>query len=255
MNHIDESLLVLGVTQQTANVGQQNQLLCSQCNSQLSSSRIRIDIVGSIRIHALGHSGNHGNISVLQCGHNGLGIDFDDFAHQAVLLIQACCLEHLTVHTAQANSIAAQTIQLCHKVLVDLAAQDRLDNIHGGLIGIAQAIHKMRLVADLLQHVGNFRTAAMDNDHTDTNQMQQDNILHNCLAQLLGNHSITAVLHHDGLAGKLLDIGQCLDQSLGLLSMGGHKRHSLVIGLFLCCQIQDICNTGSKGSAAIERLG
>ena len=124
--------------------------------------------------------------------------------------------------------LSAQAVQLGHQVLVDLAAENGLDDVHGHLVGVAQAIHEFGLVADFLQHIVDLRTAAVDDHHTNAHQRQQDDIAHHGLAQFVRDHGVAAVLDHDGLAGKFLNIRQCLDQSLGLLGMRGHKRQLLV---------------------------
>ncbi len=77
-------------------------------------------------------------------------------------------------------------------------------------------------MADHLQHGGDLRPAAVDGHHTDAHQIQQDDVAHHRLAQGVRNHGVAAVFDHDGLAGEFLDVGQGLDQSLGLLFMGRH---------------------------------
>ncbi len=136
--------------------------------------------------------------------------------------VQLLGLEHGAVHAAKADGLAAQPVELGHQVLVDLAAQHALDHVHGLLVGVAQAVHKVGLVADLLEHGGDLRPAAVDHHHPDAHQGQEDDVTHDGLAELVGDHGVAAVFDDDGFAGEFLNIGQGLHQSLGLLRMGGH---------------------------------
>jgi hypothetical protein len=65
----------------------------------------------------------------------------------------------------------------------------------------------------------------VDGHHPDPHQIQKDDIAHHGAAEGIGDHRVSAVFHHNGLAGKFLNIGQGLDQGLGLLFMRGHMNH------------------------------
>ena len=166
---------------------------------------------------------------MLQGVFHRLGVHAGDPAHQAVFLVHLLRLEELPVHAAQAHGPASQAAQLGHQILVDLAAEDGLDDVHGGDVGIAQAVYKFGLVADHFQHGGNLRPAAVDGHHPDAHQVQQDDVAHHRPAQLVGDHGVAAVFDHDGLAGKFLNIRQGLDQGLGLLLMGRHAVRPLYV--------------------------
>ena len=113
----------------------------------------------------------------------------------------------------------AQTAQLGHQILVDLAAQHRLHHVHGDLVRIAQAIHEPGLVAQTAEHVGDLRPAAVDHHHPDAHQTQKHDIAHDGFPKFLGDHGVAAVLDDDGLSGEFLNIRQGLHQRLGLLCM------------------------------------
>ncbi|MPN37474.1 hypothetical protein SDC9_184993 [bioreactor metagenome] len=78
----------------------------------------------------------------------------------------------------------------------------------------------MGFLADPLEHVGDFRPAAVDHHHPDAHQAQEDNVADDRLAQLLGNHGIAAVFDHHGLAAEVLNIGQGLGQHLRPVNVG-----------------------------------
>ena len=169
---MDEGALVLGVPEEPPDIGEQNQLLRPQGFRQLGSGGVRVDVIGRVGIHPLSHGGDDGDIAVLQGVFHRLGVHAGDPAHQAVFLVHLLRLEELPVHAAQAHGPASQAIELGHQVLVDLAAEDGLDDVHGGDVGIAQAVYKFGLVADHFQHGGNLRPAAVDGHHPDAHQVQ-----------------------------------------------------------------------------------
>ena len=75
----------------------------------------------------------------------------------------------VAVHAAQADTAA---FQQGHEVLVDLARQHLLYNAHGLLIGVAQAAHKLGLLAHTGQHLVDGRAAAVDQHHPHAQQGQ-----------------------------------------------------------------------------------
>ena len=221
---MDQRLLVPGVPQQAPHIRQQDQLLRPHGSGQLGSGGIRIDVVGGVCVHPLGHGGDHGDIAAEQGVFHRLRVHAGDPAHQAVLLIQLHRLEQLPVHAAQADGLAPQPVQLGHQIFVDLAAEDGLDHVHGLGVGIAQAVHKPAFVAELLQHLADLRPAAVDHHHPNANQGQQDDVAHDSPAEFVGHHGVAAVLDHDGLAGEFLDIGQGFHKRPRLLCVGGHRN-------------------------------
>ena len=58
-----------------------------------------------------------------------------------------------------------------HQVLVHLAAEHLLDHVHGLVVGVAQAVHELGLLAHLLQHLVDLRPAAVDHHHMDAHQV------------------------------------------------------------------------------------
>ena len=227
---MDQRLLVLGVPQQAPDVGQEDQLFRVERLGQLGRGGVGVDVVGGVGVHALGHRGHHGDIARHQGVFHRLGVDPGDGAHQAVLFVQGHGLEELAVHAAKADGLPAQPVELGHQVLVHLAAQHRLDHIHGLGVGVAQAVHKPGFVADLLEHLADLRPAAVDHHHPDAHQAQQYDVAHHRPAQILGDHGVAAVLDHNGLAGEFLNIGQSLHQGLGLLCVRCHGCFLLPAG-------------------------
>ena len=60
----------------------------------------------------------------------------------------------------------------------------------------------------------------MDQNHLHADKLQQDNVLHDLLTQLVADHGVAAVFDHDDPAVILLYIGQGLGEHLGPLGVG-----------------------------------
>ena len=218
----DEGRVVLGVLEDTPDVGEQNELFRPQGDGQLGGGGVGVDVVGGVVVNAQGHGGDHGDVAVGQAVVDHLGADLDDLAHQAVLLVQLLGLEESAVQAAQANGPAAQVVDDGDQVLVHLAAENLLDDVHGLLVGVAKAVHEVGLLADLLQHVRDLRAAAVDHDHPDADQVQQDDVADDGAAELVGDHGVAAVFDDHGLAVVFLNVGQGFHQGGGALHIVIH---------------------------------
>ena len=146
------------------------------------------------------------------------GIDVLDLADETVIeavsLVELDRLNHVVVHAGEPDRLAAGVVDEFDEVFVDLAAEDRLDDVHGLFIGITQAVDELALFAGLLQHGGDLRTAAVDDDDPDTDERQHDDVVDDRSAQFFRDHRVPAVLDDDGLAIVPLDVGQRLDEGL-----------------------------------------
>ena len=80
----------------------------------------------------------------------------------------------------------------------------------------------MSLMPHPFEHLTDLRTTAVNHHYPDSHQAQQDDVTHDGPPQLLRDHGIAAIFDNNGLSSKLLNIGQSLHQSLGLLRMRGH---------------------------------
>ncbi len=218
--HMDEGPLIPRIPQKAPNVGEQNQLFRAQGFRQFGGRGVRVDIVCGVCVYSLSNSGNDRDVAGLNGVLHSCGIDGGNAADQSIFFVQLLCLEKLPVQAAQAHRPAAQAVELSNQVLVDFSAENGLDNVHSGGVGIAKAIHKAGLVANHFQHSGNFRSSAMDHHHPDAHQGQQHDIGHDGAAEGVGGHSAAAVFNDNGFAGVFLNVRQGFNQGLGLLFMG-----------------------------------
>ena len=223
MHHMDEGVFILGVAQDAAHIGEQDELFRFEGHGQLGGGGVGVDVVAGLAVHAHGHGGYHRDVVVFQCEDHRVWVDLFDRADQAVAGVLLDGLEQAVIHAGQADGLAAHAVQRGHKVFVHPAAEHLLDDVHGLVVGVAQAVHEFGLLAHLAQHLVDLRAAAVDNDHMNADQMEQNDVAHDCVAQLVGNHGVAAVFDDHGLAVEFLNIGQGFDQDLSSVNVGkGH---------------------------------
>ena len=143
-----------------------------------------------------------------------------------MFLIAAHCLKQAAIYAGQPYAAAAGLAQQRDQVLVHFSAQDHLHDIHRLIIGAAQTVDKLALLADLVEHLADLRPAAMDEHDLDADQVEQHDILDDRLFELFIDHGIAAIFDDDDLSRILLDIRERLDEDLGL-DLGidpGHVR-------------------------------
>ena len=216
---MNDTVRIVNVLHQTAYVGQQNQLFCTECNCQLAGCGVGVDVVVSFIVDALCNGRNDRNIALLQHIDNRRRVYVHNVADVAVIRTravgQALRLKQAAVHAAETDAAAACLLDQGYKVLVDLAAQHHLDDIHGFTIGIAQAVDKLALLADLSQHFIDLRAAAVYDNDLDADQIEQYQIVDDRVLQLLVDHCVAAVFYNNGLTVIFLNIRKCFDQNIG----------------------------------------
>ena len=120
----------------------------------------------------------------------------------------------------RAAAVAPDDVDEADQLLVDAAGEHHLDDAHGLLVGDAHAVDEARLHAQLVEHVGDLRPAAVDDDRVQPDELQEHDVAAEALAQARIVHRVAAVLDDDRLAAKFLDVGQRLDEDGGFLDGG-----------------------------------
>jgi hypothetical protein len=80
----------------------------------------------------------------------------------------------------------------------------------------------LRLNAHALHRRIDLGSATMDDHGMHPDAFEQDHVTRERMAQGLVGHGMATVLDHHGFIGKLLEIGQGLNQHMGLLHVLGH---------------------------------
>ena len=119
------------------------------------------------------------------------------------------------VLAGQAHRPAAVLVDQPDDLLVDLADEDHLDDLHRLLVGDPHPAHEARLLAEALHERADLRAAAVDDHRPDPDEAQQDHVLGELLLQVGLLHRCAAVLDDEGLALERPDVGQRLHEGLG----------------------------------------
>ena len=122
-------------------------------------------------------------------------------------------LDHIGIFAGHAESLTPILVDKVNNVLIDQPAKHHFDDIHGGAVGDAHTVNKVRSNTQLLEQRANLRTSAMHHDGVHSHQLHQHNIPRKAILQGLVGHGIAAVLDHEGFPLKPLDIRERLGQN------------------------------------------
>ena len=111
-------------------------------------------------------------------------------------------------------------------MLVDEARENHFNDIHGCLVGHAQAGSKLALDVQPREHCADLRAAAMDDNRVHTGLLEEDHVLGEVAGNLLVPHGMPAIFHDDGGIIIAQHMRQSVNQNLGLFMRIGcsHDR-------------------------------
>ena len=145
--------------------------------------------------------------------------DVDDFRDVQLLAVaghgEFAGAYQLAVLAADAYGLTAIAVDGSHDLLVDTAAQHHLHHIHGLRVGHPHAVDELGVDVELGQQRADLGAAAMDHHGVHADQLHKHHVAGEAFVQGGIDHGIAAELHHYGLAGKALDVRQCLGEYLG----------------------------------------
>ena len=124
------------------------------------------------------------------------------------------------VHAGKTDRLAAVVLDVIDEGFVDLAREDHLNDLGSFFIRDAQTVDKFGLFADLLEHIADLGAAAVHEDDLDTDELQQNEIAHNSVAELFIDHGVAAVFDDNDLAVVFLEIGERLRENERALCIG-----------------------------------
>ena len=79
--------------------------------------------------------------------------------------------------------MAAVAVDQADDLLVGLADEHHLDDVHGRPVGDPHAAHETRLDAELLQHRADLRAAAVHDHRVQADELQQHDVLREAVLQ------------------------------------------------------------------------
>ena len=145
-----------------------------------------------------------------------LGADLGDVADEAERGIARRRDQQAAILARDADRdriVARLAVDRRDQVAVDLADQHHADDLQRLGVGDAQAVAELGRLAQPLHHRVDLRAAAMDEHAAHADAAQQQHVLRQRPVELRVDRR-AAQLHHHGLAGEALDIGQGLDEDL-----------------------------------------
>ena len=157
------------------------------------------------------------------------GIDLLGLAHEAEIDLllaagrriaagaqRALGPDQLAVATRDADGGATGPVDRRSQLLVDRPREDHLDDLDRLVVRDAQPVDEARLDREAVEHLGDLRAAAMDDDRIDADLLEQHDV-----ARELGEdggvaHGMAAVFDHDCAAGVAAHEGQGLGEEAAL---------------------------------------
>ena len=128
--------------------------------------------------------------------------------------LQLLRLDEAAILPRQSHGPAACLVDEIHDLLVHLAAQDHLDDIHGLLVGHPLSGDEGWFLSHPLHGPADLRTSAMYDNGVDADKAHEDNVLREALLQGIVGHCASAVFDNKDLSPEGLDIRHRLDEGL-----------------------------------------
>src|SRR3990172_4261405 len=208
----------------SVHVGQVDELFGDEGRGQLPGHQVRIDVVG-LSGRSDPYRGDHRNEPVLLQELDGLRIDLFHLANQADVhrltlgrpVGQPARADQVRVLAGEADGPPAVEVDQAHDLLVDLADEDHLDDVHGLRVGDPHAPDKARFLAEALHQRPDLRPAAVHDHGVDPHVAEQDDVEGEGFLQVRLLHGRAAVLDDEGLALEGADVREGLHQDLGPL--------------------------------------
>ena len=152
-----------------------------------------------------------------------LGPDVDDLAHEPEVDLLAVDDgvgllggEQPGVLAGQADRERAVLVDQPDQLALHLADEHHPDDVHRLGRGDPQPAAELRLDAELVEHPGDLRPAAVHDDGLEAGEPQERDVLGEGPLEDVVGHGVAAVLHHDDLAVVLLQPRQRRGEDVGL---------------------------------------
>lgn len=215
---LDEAVRVVHVLQDTGDVRELHEFLGLEGDGYFRGGRVGVDVV-AVRVAVLAQSDrrDYGDEARVQKRLDDFWVNFRHLAHEAQIgsvLVDFLCAEETRVNARKSDGFSALLQEDSHDVLVEFSGQNHLHDFHRLGIGVAESVHELGLLPHPVEHLVDFRAAAVDENDLDSDSVQENDVLHDSRFQILVEHSVPAVLHDDSLPDPMPEIRQRLNQNL-----------------------------------------
>jgi hypothetical protein len=170
---------------------------------------------------------------------DGLGPHLRDLADQAEVDLGAVDdgagghgAEQAGVLPRQADGEGAVLVDEADELALHLPDEHHPDDVHRLGRGHPQPAAELGLDAELVEHPGDLRAAAVDDDGLEAGEAEEGDVLGEGDLEGLVGHRVAAVLHHDRAAVVALEPRQRRGQGAGLGGVGAAGAGTGVGGLF-----------------------
>ncbi|KAF2946178.1 hypothetical protein DAI22_02g274100 [Oryza sativa Japonica Group] len=197
---------VIAVGEYPGHVGEQQQLLRAQRGGDLAGRGVGVDVVGLPGLVG-GHGRDDRDVAGLDDGAEDGRVDARHLANEAECggVGGRARGEEARVLAAEADGGGAGDADEGDELLVDLADEHHLHDLHGERVRDAEAVPELRLDADAPQPRVDLRAPAVHEHGAEADAGEEDQVADHRRLQLGRLHRRAAVLHHHRLAPEPLD--------------------------------------------------
>ncbi len=245
MQRRDQRGLILRIAKQPGHIRQENQFSCIERTGNRRRRIIGINVI-QMAIRPLPQRRNHRNNVRAQIGLNRLDIHAIHLAYispiQRVIGFRINTdhfIHAYNILPVDAARLAVVSLDDIHQLRVYLVVQHLFHHAGGGLVGDTQTLDKVGRDIVFLHRPRNRFSAAVHDDRAQTHTFHEGDILKDPAIAIFVSHDASAKLNHHGIAPKLLDIRQGLNQHGGLFNKLVHyTSYSTLIRTYSSVQLQ-----------------
>ena len=226
---LDQVVGVAVVAVEALDVGEDQQLLGSQRDREGRGGGVRVDVV-DLAVDVGRDRADDRHPAGLDEVEDRLGPHLGDLADEAQVDLGAVDdraggdgAEEAGVLPRQADGQCAVLVDEADELALHLADEHHPDDVHRLGRGHPQPAAELRLDAELVEHPGDLRAAAVHDDGLEAGEAQERDVLGEGDLEGLVGHRVAAVLHDDRAAVVALEPRQGRGQRAGLGRVGAAR--------------------------------
>ena len=197
-------------------------------------------------VFAAGRRTNDWGDSLSDAVHQGLSVHGGDFSDEANIhrvpggILKPEFLAGEDVGPGKPSGHTAQRLKGLHHLGVDFPRQDLVHHFDGRRVGDALSLDEVGLQACDFHGSGDGLASAVDDHRVNLHCLQKHDVSGDAVANgRIGRvHETATVLHHEGLSGEALDVGQGFQQGRCLGDQFLHRAR-MVRGDAPSCHLSD----------------
>ena len=118
----------------------------------------------------------------------------------------------MSVNAADTDRLGTLLSERSNDFLIGFSDKNHLRNAHCLRIGHTEAILELRRNIHSGKHIADVRSAAVNDNRIDSDELQKSDVIHDGRFELLVDHRVAAILYNDRFARQALNIRERFNQ-------------------------------------------